>query len=114
MGSQLIAEQKRNFSVSAPLVPESSLLSRESGSPFSFLNLSKRKIKANWLILEETLSFGNGAHAQNPHETIAAYAKDLDIVVFNGHVHTTELYEVDGGSLWYWAGGGAEQDPILQ
>ena len=47
MGSQLIAEQKRNFSVSAPLVPESSLLSRESGSPFSFLNLSKRKIKAN-------------------------------------------------------------------
>jgi len=29
--------------------------------------------------------------AQNPHKTIAAYAKDLDIVVFNGHVHTTEL-----------------------
>ena len=30
--------------------------------------------------------------SQNPHKTIAAYAKDLDIVVFNGHVHTTELY----------------------
>jgi hypothetical protein len=26
---------------------------------------------------------------QNPHKAIAAYAKDLDIVVFNGHVHTT-------------------------
>ena len=37
---------------------------------------------------------GMGAipEAQNPHKTIAAYAKDLDIVVFNGHVHTTELY----------------------
>ncbi|HME73113.1 MAG TPA: hypothetical protein VKM54_25080 [Myxococcota bacterium] len=34
--------------------------------------------------------------AQNPHKTIAADAKDPDIVVFNGHVHTTELYEVDG------------------
>jgi hypothetical protein len=34
--------------------------------------------------------------AQNPHKVIAAYAKDLDIVVFNGHVHTTELYNVDG------------------
>src|SRR5215475_2020301 len=42
---------------------------------------------------------------QNPHKVIASYAKDLEIVVFNGHVHTTELYEVDGG--------GAEQDPIL-
>ena len=33
---------------------------------------------------------------QNPHQVIASYAKDLEIVVFNGHVHTTELYEVDG------------------
>jgi hypothetical protein len=33
---------------------------------------------------------------QNPHKTIAAYAKDLDIVVFNGHVHTTQLYQVEG------------------
>ncbi len=29
--------------------------------------------------------------AQNPHKTIAAYAKDLDIVVFNGHVHTNSI-----------------------
>jgi 2',3'-cyclic-nucleotide 2'-phosphodiesterase (5'-nucleotidase family) len=26
--------------------------------------------------------------AQNPHKTIASNAKDLDIVVFNGHTHT--------------------------
>ena len=51
--------------------------------------------------------------AQNPHRTIAAYAKDLDIVVFNGHVHTTELYQVDGVKYMVLGGGGAEQDPIL-
>jgi hypothetical protein len=51
--------------------------------------------------------------AQNPHKVIAPYAKDLDIVVFNGHVHTTELYEVDGVKYLVLGGGGAEQDPIL-
>jgi len=50
---------------------------------------------------------------ENPHKVIASYAKDLDIVVFNGHVHTTELYEVDGVKYLLLGGGGAEQDPIL-
>ncbi len=50
---------------------------------------------------------------QNPRKTIAAYANDLDIVVFNGHVHTTELYQVDGVKYLVLGGGGAEQDPIL-
>ncbi len=50
---------------------------------------------------------------QNPHKVIAPYAKDLEIVVFNGHVHTTELYEVDGVKYLLLGGGGAEQDPIL-
>jgi len=50
---------------------------------------------------------------QNPHSVLAAYAKDLDIVVFNGHVHTTELYNVDGVKYLLLGGGGAEQDPIL-
>jgi Calcineurin-like phosphoesterase len=50
---------------------------------------------------------------QNPHKVIASYAKDLDIVVFNGHVHTTELFEVDGVKYLLLGGGGAEQDPIL-
>jgi hypothetical protein len=50
---------------------------------------------------------------QNPHKVIAAYAKDLELVVFNGHVHTTELYEVDGVKYLLLGGGGAEQDPIL-
>jgi hypothetical protein len=49
----------------------------------------------------------------NPHKTIAAYAKDLELVVFNGHVHTTELYDVDGVKYLVLGGGGAEQDPIL-
>lgn len=51
--------------------------------------------------------------AENPHKTIAAYAKDLDIVVFNGHVHTTQIYNVDGVKYLLLGGGGAEQDPIL-
>jgi len=49
----------------------------------------------------------------NPHKVIAAYAKDLEVVVFNGHVHTTELYDVDGVKYLMLGGGGAEQDPIL-
>ena len=48
-----------------------------------------------------------------PTRSLRAYAKDLDIVVFNGHVHTTELYEVDGVKYLVLGGGGAEQDPIL-
>jgi len=51
--------------------------------------------------------------SQNPHKVIASYAKDFDITVFNGHVHTTELYEVDGVKYLLLGGGGAEQDPIL-
>jgi hypothetical protein len=51
--------------------------------------------------------------AQNPHKTIASYAKDLDIVVFNGHVHTTEAFQVDSVKYFVLGGGGAEQDPIL-
>jgi hypothetical protein len=50
---------------------------------------------------------------QNPHKVFASYAKDLEIVVFNGHVHTTEIYEVDGVKYLLLGGGGAEQDPIL-
>jgi predicted phosphohydrolase len=49
----------------------------------------------------------------NPHKVIASYAKDMDLVVFNGHVHTTEMYDVDGVKYLMLGGGGAEQDPIL-
>jgi hypothetical protein len=58
---------------------------------------------------------GMGAipEAQNPHKILASYAKDMEIVVFNGHVHTTELYQVDGVKYLLLGGGGAEQDPIL-
>ena len=49
----------------------------------------------------------------NPHKIIAACANDLELVVFNGHVHTTELYDVDGVKYLLLGGGGAEQDPIL-
>jgi len=51
--------------------------------------------------------------AHNPHKILASYAKDFDIVVFDGHVHTTEIYEVDGIKYLLLGAGGAEQDPIL-
>jgi len=51
--------------------------------------------------------------SQNPHKILASYAKDLDIVVFNGHVHTTEAFQVDGVKYFVLGGGGAEQDPTL-
>ncbi len=56
---------------------------------------------------------GGIPESQNPHKLLASYAKDLDIVVLNGHVHTTELYDVDGVKYMVLGGGGAEQDPIL-
>ena len=56
---------------------------------------------------------GGMPEAQNPHKLISQYAKDLDIVVLDGHVHTTEVYEVDGVKYLLLGGGGAEQDPIL-
>jgi hypothetical protein len=49
----------------------------------------------------------------NPHKLIASYAKDLELIVLNGHVHTTEAYDVDGVKYLMLGGGGAEQDPIL-
>jgi hypothetical protein len=49
----------------------------------------------------------------NPHKLIASYAQDMEVTVFNGHVHTTEIYEVDGVKYLMLGGGGAEQDPIL-
>src|SRR6201991_2028249 len=49
----------------------------------------------------------------NPHKVISAYAKDMEVVVFNGHVHTTELFDLDGVKYLMLGGGGAEQDPIL-
>src|SRR5205823_1580815 len=58
---------------------------------------------------------GMGAipESQNPHKVLASYAKDLDIIVFNGHVHTTEVFDVDGVKYLVVGGGGAEQDPVL-
>jgi hypothetical protein len=57
--------------------------------------------------------FGPIPATDNPHKIIASYAKDMELVVFNGHIHTTEMYDVDGVKYLMLGGGGAEQDPIL-
>ena len=41
-----------------------------------------------------------------PTRRLPSYAKDLDILVFNGHVHTTEQYEVEGVKLLLMGGRG--------
>ncbi len=83
-----------------------------------WLNQAKAKgIKKIFIAFHSPVFARSGMGAipgtQNPHKTIAAFAKDLDIVVFNGHVHTTEIYEVDGVKYLLLGGGDAEQDPIL-
>ena len=57
--------------------------------------------------------FGGIPAPDNPHRAIASYARDMEIAVFNGHIHTTEMYDVDGVKYLLLGGGGAEQDPIL-
>jgi len=46
---------------------------------------------------------------QNPHTVIKKFAKDLNIVVFNSHTHTTEHYLVDGVNYLVLGAGGAPQ-----
>jgi len=57
--------------------------------------------------------FGPIPAKDNPHKLIASYARNMEIVVFNGHIHTTEMFDVDGVKYLMLGGGGAEQDPIL-
>lgn len=45
----------------------------------------------------------------NPHPYLKPFAQRLNITVFNGHVHTTELYQVDGVRYLLLGGGGAPQ-----
>lgn len=48
----------------------------------------------------------------NPHPYLKPFAQRVSITVFNGHVHTTELYQVDGIRYLLLGGGGAPQ--VLQ
>lgn len=54
--------------------------------------------------------FGPLPPDENPHAYLKPFASELEITVFNGHVHTTELYEVDEIRYLVLGGGGAEQD----
>jgi len=45
----------------------------------------------------------------NPHQALKKFSDKLKITVFNGHVHTTEMYFVDGVRYWVLGGGGAPQ-----
>lgn len=57
--------------------------------------------------------FGGLPPNHNPHKLISSYAKDLEITVLMGHIHTTELYDVDGVKYLMLGNGGAEQPPDL-
>ena len=45
----------------------------------------------------------------NPHPYLKPFAAKIPITVFNGHVHTTELYQVDGIRYLLLGAGGAPQ-----
>ena len=51
-------------------------------------------------------------HSGSTHR-VSASPSGRTSCVFNGHVHTTELFDVDGIRYFVVGGGGAEQDPIL-
>lgn len=87
---------------------------------------TQMQIMTNWLIeaieidsREVFITFHNPAFCQsgfgplpdehNPHSYIEPFSSDLSITVFNGHVHTTELYEVDGVRYLVLGAGGGEQ-----
>ncbi len=46
---------------------------------------------------------------ENPHSYLKPFASDLKITVFNGHIHTTEIYQVDGIRYLLLGAGGGEQ-----
>ncbi|GEM_PF-488738 len=48
--------------------------------------------------------------ATDPHTVLREYAGDLDIVVFSGHVHTIEAFEVEGVRYVVCGAGGSEQE----
>jgi hypothetical protein len=56
---------------------------------------------------------GHLAAQQNPHPLLARFANDpdrpLDLTVFSGHVHSSELYYRDGIRYLVLGGGGADQ-----
>ena len=53
--------------------------------------------------------FGPLPAKENPHPYLKPFASDLRITVFNGHVHTTEVYQVDGIRYLLLGAGGGEQ-----
>lgn len=53
--------------------------------------------------------FGPLPPNENPHPFIKPFGADLSITVFNGHVHTTELYLVDNIRYLVLGAGGGEQ-----
>jgi len=48
--------------------------------------------------------------ATDPHTVLREYAGRLDIVVFSGHVHATEAFEVEGVRYVVCGAGGSEQE----
>jgi hypothetical protein len=57
--------------------------------------------------------FGPLPDRHNPHSYIKPFGGKLDITVLTGHVHTTEIYKVDGIRYLVLGAGGGEQGYIV-
>lgn len=78
------------------------------------LNQARDAGEHNAFVIYHKPSFVQVGHdplpdGQNPHPVLRQYAKDMNILVFNSHTHTTERYEVDGVHYQVMGGGGAPQ-----
>lgn len=72
-----------------------------------------KKIANIFITLHKPPFVGSGhghlSKANNPHTTLEKYGDKLDITVFSGHVHTTEVYFKDNIRYFVLGGGGADQ-----
>lgn len=80
----------------------------------SELERAKKKGIDHVFIVYHKPSFAKASHdplpaRQNPHKFIRQFSKDLNIVVFNSHNHTTEHYFVDGVRYLVLGAAGAPQ-----
>ncbi len=79
-----------------------------------WLNEAREKKIRNVFVVYHKPSFCLAGHgplpmSDNPHPYLKPFARSLNIAVFNGHVHSTEIYYADGIRYLLLGGGGAPQ-----
>ncbi len=74
---------------------------RQNGIDHVFISLHKPPFCA--------VGHGHLGPEQNPHDILVPFAADLNIYVFSGHVHSTEMYRRNSIAYFVLGAGGADQ-----